>query len=55
MPPKEITWKAGVDVLCFGGSKNGLAMGEAVVFFDRETLAENLTWVEQRLSFLYAA
>lgn len=33
--PKEITWKAGVDVLSFGGSKNGMALGEAVVFFDR--------------------
>src|SRR5262245_12975931 len=31
--PKEITWKSGVDVLCFGGTKNGLAVGEAVVFF----------------------
>src|SRR6266498_898841 len=28
--PKEITWKAGVDVLCFGGTKNGIAVGEAV-------------------------
>jgi threonine aldolase len=33
--PKEITWKAGVDVLCFGGAKNGMALGEAVVFFNR--------------------
>jgi len=33
--PKEITWQAGVDVLCFGGTKNGMAAGEAVVFFDR--------------------
>ena len=32
--PKEITWQAGVDVLSFGGAKNGLALGEAVVFFD---------------------
>lgn len=32
--PKEITWQAGVDVLCFGGSKNGIALGEAVVFFN---------------------
>jgi len=24
-----------VDVLCFGGAKNGMAMGEAVLFFDR--------------------
>ncbi len=33
--PAETTWKAGVDVLCFGGTKNGMAVGEAVVFFDR--------------------
>jgi threonine aldolase len=32
--PAEITWKAGVDVLCFGGTKNGMAFGEAVLFFD---------------------
>lgn len=34
--PAEITWRAGVDVLCFGGTKNGIGIGEAVVFFDRE-------------------
>ena len=38
--PKEITWQAGVDVLCFGGTKNGMAVGEAVVFFDRELAHE---------------
>lgn len=38
--PAELTWKAGVDVLCFGGTKNGMAVGEAVVFFDRELSAE---------------
>ena len=38
--PKEITWQAGVDVLCFGGTKNGMAVGEAVVFFNRELAAE---------------
>ncbi|MEI6567884.1 MAG: beta-eliminating lyase-related protein, partial [Verrucomicrobiota bacterium] len=38
--PKEITWKAGVDVLCFGGTKNGIAIGEAVVFFNLEAARE---------------
>jgi threonine aldolase len=38
--PAEITWKAGVDVLCFGGSKNGIALGEAVVFFNRQLAHE---------------
>jgi threonine aldolase len=33
--PAELTWKRGVDVLCFGGTKNGMAVGEAVLFFDR--------------------
>lgn len=33
--PKAATWEAGVDVLCFGGTKNGLPVGDAVVFFDR--------------------
>lgn len=34
--PAEITWKAGVDVLSFGGTKLGVGIGDAVVFFDRE-------------------
>jgi threonine aldolase len=32
----DISWRAGVDVLCFGGTKLGMAVTEAVVFFDRE-------------------
>jgi threonine aldolase len=38
--PKEVTWEAGVDVLCFGGTKNGTAVGDAVVFFNRELADE---------------
>lgn len=38
--PADITWKAGVDVLSLGASKNGALMAEAVVFFDH-ALAEN--------------
>ncbi|MCG0996702.1 threonine aldolase family protein [Acetobacter persici] len=33
--PAEMTWQSGVDVLCFGGTKNGMAVGEAILFFDR--------------------
>src|SRR5262249_1129814 len=33
--PAEMSWKSGVDVLCFGGTKNGMAAGEAVIFFDK--------------------
>lgn len=32
--PKEISWQVGVDVLCLGGTKNGMAVGEAIIFFD---------------------
>jgi threonine aldolase len=38
--PAELTWKAGVDVLCMGGAKNGMAIGEAVIFFNRDLACE---------------
>jgi threonine aldolase len=38
--PAELSWRAGVDVLSFGGAKGGMAVGEAVVFFDRQLAAE---------------
>lgn len=41
--PAEIAWQAGVDVLCFGGTKNGMGVGEAVLFFDR-SLAEDFEY-----------
>jgi threonine aldolase len=33
---KEITADVGVDVLSFGGTKNGMMYGEAVIFFDKK-------------------
>lgn len=36
----ELTWKRGVDVLCLGGTKNGIAVGDCVIFFDRELAKE---------------
>jgi threonine aldolase len=38
--PADVTWRTGVDVLCFGGTKNGFAIGEAVIFFNRELARE---------------
>ena len=38
--PKDITWKLGVDVLCFGGTKNGAAGAELVIFFKKELSRE---------------
>jgi threonine aldolase len=41
--PKAISWQAGVDVLCFGGTKNGIGAGELVIFFKKE-LARNFDY-----------
>jgi len=45
--PAELTWKAGVDVLVFGGTKNGLALGEAVVFFKNQVAADFMYRMKQ--------
>lgn len=34
--PAELSWKAGVDILCLGASKNGAMAAEAVIIFDPE-------------------
>jgi threonine aldolase len=41
--PAELTWKSGIDVLCFCGTKNGMAMGEAILFFNKQ-LAEDFDY-----------
>jgi threonine aldolase len=38
--PRTITWEVGVDVLCFGGTKNGTGAGELVIFFNKEVSRE---------------
>lgn len=45
--PAELTWKAGVDVLSFGGTKNGALAAEAVVFFEPKAAAE-MPWRRKR-------
>jgi threonine aldolase len=44
---KEITVDAGVDVLSFGGAKNGMMYGEAVVFFDKK-LANDFKYIRKQ-------
>lgn len=44
---KEITRDAGVDVLSFGGAKNGMMYGEAVVFFDND-LAKDFKYTRKQ-------
>jgi threonine aldolase len=53
VPPRALTWEAGVHVLCFGGTKNGLGVGDAVVFFDR-TLARDFAYRRKQAGLLMA-
>jgi threonine aldolase len=45
--PADLTWKAGVDVLCLGATKNGALAAEAIVVFDL-TLAETMPFRRMR-------
>jgi threonine aldolase len=38
--PADITWRAGIDVLCLGATKNGALAAEAVVFFNPDLVAD---------------
>ena len=38
--PGDVTWRAGVDVLSFGATKNGALAAEAVVFFDKDAVKD---------------
>ena len=44
---KEITKDIGIDVLSFGGTKNGMMFGEAVVFFNKN-LSKNFNFVRKQ-------
>lgn len=44
---KELTVQAGVDILSFGGTKNGMMFGEAVVFFN-PALSGNFKYVRKQ-------
>ena len=45
--PAEMTWKSGVDVLSFGGTKNGCLAAEAVIFFNPD-LAKSFPYLHKR-------
>ncbi|AFZ18745.1 threonine aldolase family protein [Allocoleopsis franciscana] len=51
--PADLTWRAGVDVLCFGATKNGAMAAEAVVFFN-QTLAETFGYRRKRSGHLFS-
>lgn len=51
--PAEMTWKAGVDVLSFGATKNGAIAAEAVIFFNAE-LATSFSYRRKRGGHLFS-
>ncbi|KZM50605.1 low specificity L-threonine aldolase [Labrenzia sp. OB1] len=51
--PADITWKAGVDVLSFGATKNGCWCAEAVVFFDPQA-ASGFEYLRKRGGHLFS-
>ena len=44
---KEITYDSGIDILSFGGTKNGMMYGEAIVFFQKE-LAKDFKYIRKQ-------
>jgi threonine aldolase len=49
--PAEMTWKAGVDLLSFGATKNGCLAAEAIIVFE-PALAETLAYRRKRAGHL---
>ncbi len=49
----EVTWKAGIDVLSFGATKNGALTAEAVVLFDK-VLARDFGYRRKRAGHLFS-
>lgn len=50
---KSFTADLGVDAITFGGTKNGLLIGEAVVFFRKE-LADNFLYIRKQAAQLFS-
>jgi threonine aldolase len=53
VPPADLTWRAGIDILSFGATKNGAMQAEAIVVFD-SSLAEELDYQTKRAGQLPA-
>lgn len=51
--PKTITTDAGIDVLSFGGTKNGMLFGEAVIFFNT-SVKEEIPYLRKQLMQLHS-
>lgn len=53
LPLKYFTKDAGIDTLSFGGTKNGMMFGEAVLFFNKE-LSINAKYIRKQATQLYS-
>ncbi len=53
LPIREFTSALGVDAISFGGTKNGLLIGEAVVFF-RQELSHNFQYIRKQAAQLFS-
>jgi len=53
LPFRAFTVDAGIDVLSFGGTKNGMMLGEAVVFFNPE-LTKQTKYIRKQSMQLYS-
>ena len=53
LPFRAFTADAGIDVLSFGGTKNGMMLGEAVLFFNPE-LSKNAKYIRKQSMQLYS-
>ncbi|KQV66169.1 low specificity L-threonine aldolase [Rhizobium sp. Root1220] len=51
--PAEMTWKRGVDILSFGGTKNGCWCAEAIVFFNPEQ-GKEMPFIRKRAAQLFS-
>jgi threonine aldolase len=51
--PADVTWRAGIDVLSFGVTKNGAIAAEAVIFFDPERAAD-IAYRRKRAGHLFS-
>lgn len=51
--PADLTAKAGIDVLSFGGTKNGMMFGEAVIFFNT-SYSKEVKYIRKQLMQLHS-
>lgn len=51
--PAQMTWKSGIDILSFGGTKNGCWCAEAIVMFHPEQ-AQQMAYIHKRAGQLYS-